>query len=247
MGGDIQVSSTPGQGSEFRLSVMLSRLNGPDPVHQERSPVIGYTGERKSLLIIDDDPSHRGLISDLLTPLGFVLNEAPDGETGMQLARHINPDLILMDISMPGMSGWETAQHIRRQGYRGPIVMLSGNARENQPDIPEGLHNDYLTKPFKLNALVDCLARQLGLTWLHQNSAPQKRIPVTEEPVILLDQTLRDELLALAEIGHLSALRERLDEAKAKGQLPTALAGDLDSRLTLFDFQAVIRLLETAA
>ena len=91
------------------------------------------------------------------------------------------------------------------------------------------------------------MARQLGLTWLHQNSAPQKRIPVTEEPVILLDQTLRDELLALAEIGHLSALRERLDEAKAKGQLPTALAGDLDSRLTLFDFQAVIRLLETAA
>lgn len=247
MGGDIQVSSVPGQGSEFRLSVMLSRLNGPDPVNPERRPVIGYTGERKSLLVVDDDPSHRGLISDLLTPLGFIINEAPDGETGMQLARHTQPDLILMDISMPGMNGWETVQHIRRQGYRGPIVMLSANARENHPDIPDGMHNDYLTKPLKLSALLDSFARLLNLGWLHQTTEP-KRIPVvTAEPHASLDQDVRDELLALAEIGHLSGLRERLHQAKAQGQMPDTLAADLDSRLTLYDFQAVIRLLENAS
>ncbi len=247
MGGDIQVSSTPGQGSEFRLSVMLSRLSGPAPTESKRTPVIGYTGARKSLLVVDDDPSHRGLISDLLTPLGFIINEAPDGETGMQLARHITPDLVLMDIAMPGMNGWETAQHIRRQGYRGPIVMLSGNARENQPDIPDGIHNDYLTKPFKLNALVDCLARQLGLTWLHQETPQAKRIPVTTETRTPLSPTLRDELLALAEIGHLSALRERLAQARQQKQVSASLADEMNTRLTQFDFQAVIRLLEEAA
>ena len=67
------------------------------------------------------------------------------------------------------------------------------------------------------------------------------------EPDIALSPALRDELLALAEIGHLSALRERLDTARDQGTLPDSLARDLDSRLTLFDFQAVIRLLENAS
>lgn len=247
MGGDIQVSSVPGQGSEFRLSVMLSRLSSPAPARQERQPVAGYAGARKTLLIIDDDPSHRGLISDLLTPLGFIINEAPDGETGMQLARHIAPDLVLLDIAMPGLTGWETAQHMRRQGYRGPVVMLSANARENNPDMADGLHNDYLTKPLKLNSLLDSLARHLSLTWLHRQDAPQRRLDVVQQtnPVQTLDTALRDELLALAEIGHLTGLRDCIVQARDGGQLDHKLAENMHSLLKVFDFQAVIRLLET--
>ena len=245
MGGDIQVSSTPGVGSEFRLSVMLSRLSGPEPSHHERRPVTGYTGAPKNLLVIDDDATHRGLISDLLSPLGFVLAEAPDGETGMQLARHFSPDLILLDISMPGMNGWETVQHLRRQGYPGPVIMLSANARENHPDVPDGMHNDYLTKPLKLNALLDSLARHLQLTWQHRTPQPAQRIPVARQPDTPLDDTLRNELLALAEIGHLTGLRDSLARARQHGQLPTAFATELEIRLSRFDFQAVIRLLET--
>jgi len=247
MGGDIQVDSVPGQGSEFRLSVMLSRLSGPAPTRQERQPVAGYDGERKTLLIIDDDPSHRGLISDLLTPLGFIINEAPDGEAGMQLARHINPDLILLDIAMPGLTGWETAQHIRRQGYRGPVVMLSANARENNPAIADGLHNDYLTKPLKLNSLLDSLARHLSLTWVHRQNTLQKRIAVVQQtsPVHTLQAPLRDELLALAEIGHLTGLRERIVQARDNAHLDAGLAEDMQALLKVFDFQSVIRLLET--
>ena len=164
-----------------------------------------------------------------------------------QLARHIAPDLVLLDIAMPGLTGWETAQHMRRQGYRGPVVMLSANARENNPDMANGLHNDYLTKPLKLNSLLDSLARHLSLTWLHRQDAPQRRIDVVQQtsPVQTLDPALRDELLALAEIGHLTGLRDRIVQARNGGQLDHKLAENMHSLLKVFDFQAAIRLLET--
>lgn len=165
----------------------------------------------------------------------------------MQLARHINPDLILLDIAMPGLTGWETAQHIRRQGYRGPVVMLSANARENNPAIADGLHNDYLTKPLKLNSLLDSLARHLSLTWVHRQNTLQKRIAVVQQtsPVHTLQAPLRDELLALAEIGHLTGLRERIVQARDNAHLDAGLAEDMQALLKVFDFQSVIRLLET--
>jgi len=244
MGGDLQVSSTPGQGSEFRLWVMLSSVAHADADRDSQRPVVGYQGPPKSLLVVDDDPSHRGLVSDLLTPLGFQVTEAPDGQTGLDMARQSNPDLILLDIAMPGLDGWQTAAALRANGYRGSLVMLSANARESQTDAPAGLHDDYLIKPFKLGGLLDTLARHLDLTWRHHldgDLRETRRIPVSQ---IRLDEGLRDELLALAEIGHLAGLRDALQRAEQDRRLPPSLVGTLQAPLERFDFQALIKLLE---
>ncbi|HDZ47755.1 hypothetical protein LCGC14_0107480 [marine sediment metagenome] len=245
MGGDLQVTSSLGSGSEFRLSVMLSSIV---PLEMERGPhqvIKGYVGERRTLLVVDDDPSHRGLISDMLTPLGFTILEAPDGLTSLGLAKRTQPDLILMDIAMPELDGWQTARKLRQQGFHGPLVMLSANVRESQVDaLCEGLHTDYMIKPFKLGALLDTLARHLQLKWHHQNTRLHTSAPLELIVTDNMDKPLREELVALAEIGHLSSLRECLVKARDSGQINTSLAEALDSALDRFDFHQVIRLLE---
>ncbi|ANF59141.1 hybrid sensor histidine kinase/response regulator [Halotalea alkalilenta] len=245
MGGDLQVSSQPGKGSEFRLSVMLSSFTqGTQPRASDR-PIDGYSGERKTLLVIDDDPTHRGLISDMLTPLGFQVIEAPDGRCGLDLALNNPPDLVLMDVAMPQMDGWQTARLLRRQGYRAPLVMISASARENHAAaLSQGLHDDYLIKPFKLGALLDTLARQLELGWIHRHERSAAPAGLALEEVQELNGDLRDELVALAEIGHLRGLRERLLQARQSGLIPAPLAMSLESAMNRFDFHELIRLLE---
>ncbi|WP_249976800.1 hybrid sensor histidine kinase/response regulator [Vreelandella olivaria] len=244
MGGDLQVTSQPRAGSEFRLSLMLSSALPETHTHEQRPhhSVIGYHGPRLSLLVTDDNPSHRGLISDMLSPLGFQIMEAPDGETTLHLAQQNPPALVLLDVAMPTMDGWETAHQLRLQHYTGPIVMLSANAREsNQLNRADALHNDYLVKPFKYSELLDILATQLQLTWRTTN-APQQGLPLVP-PTIMSDE-LRDELLALAEIGHLSGLKSRLFLAVEQGAITPSFASQLNSLLKRLDFKRVAQLLE---
>ncbi|WP_101675986.1 hybrid sensor histidine kinase/response regulator [Alloalcanivorax mobilis] len=252
MGGDIRVTSEPGAGSEFRLSMMLASVSRAAPRGDSQRPVSGYRGRRRHLLVVDDDPAHRGLISDLLTPLGFRVSEAPDGATGLRLCAGHDPapDLVLLDIAMPALDGWQTARALREQGYPGPLVMLSANARESQSDAPQDLHDDYLIKPFKVGTLLDTLARHLNLSWRYHSPVPasgtQKARPERLAVASLnLDDSLRDELLALAEIGHFDGLRAALARAERDRRLPASLSKALRQGLERFDFQALVTLLET--
>ncbi|WP_336269351.1 MULTISPECIES: ATP-binding protein [Vreelandella] len=245
MGGDLQVISTHGIGSEFRLSVMLSSIEPLELVRSPHQVVQGYQGERCTLLVVDDDPSHRGLLSDMLTPLGFTIIEAPDGVTSLELSRHTQYDLILMDIAMPDTDGWQTARLLRQQGFQGPIVMLSANARESQMEaLSEGLHNDYLIKPFKQGALLDALARQLQLKWHHHPPSSPNFAQTQLTVPAHIDAALREELLSLVEIGHISGLRNTLNDAQYHGRISSSLATALESALDRFDFHQVMRLLE---
>ena len=245
MGGDLQVVSTPGRGSEFRLSVMLSSIEPLELVRSSHHVVQGYQGERRTLLVVDDDPSHRGLISDMLTPLGFTILEAPDGITSLGLANRSLPDLILLDIAMPHTDGWQTARHLRQQGFHVSIVMLSANARESQVEsLSEGLHNDYLIKPFKQGALLDTLARQLQLKWHHQPPSSPSSAQAQMTVPAYIDAVLREELVSLVEIGHISGLRNSLNEAQDHGKISSSLVSALENALNRFDFHQVMRLLE---
>ena len=79
MGGDIKVTSTVGTGSTFRVKMLLSEVTNPTRIAPVDAPIFGYHGPRKTILITDDDPTHRDLLREVLTPLGFILLSAPDG------------------------------------------------------------------------------------------------------------------------------------------------------------------------
>ncbi len=109
----------------------------------------------KTVLIVEDEQSIVDILSFNLTREGYDTLEALDGPTGLQLALEQNPDLVLLDLMLPGMDGFDVCRRIRQAGSAVPIVMLT--AREEEDDKVRGLElgaDDYITKPFKNRELM---------------------------------------------------------------------------------------------
>lgn len=109
----------------------------------------------KTVLIVEDEQSIVDILTFNLTKEGYNTIEALDGPTGLQLALEQNPDLVLLDLMLPGMSGFEVCQKVRQAGSLVPIVMLT--AREEEDDKVRGLEigaDDYITKPFSMREVI---------------------------------------------------------------------------------------------
>ncbi len=107
------------------------------------------------ILIVDDEPEMVRGLEDNLRFEGYQTLAAGDGKRGLQLALTEAPDLILLDIMMPGMSGWDVCRELRRKGLDVPVIMLT--ARGEEVDRVLGLElgaDDYVTKPFGLRELL---------------------------------------------------------------------------------------------
>ncbi len=247
MGGDIHVESVEGSGSCFTLTLMLSsvvNLTESDP-----PPLItGYQGPRKRLMVVDDDPIHRGLTVDMLVPLGFELIEARDSESCLQQLAHETPDLFMLDVSMPGMTGHELAKHLRQNGYSQPILMVSANAEEPPHLTPDSDYNAYLLKPVRLQTMLEELGNLLHIEW-HLRSNGNPTAPDDDRNTslddITIDQEIAGRLIHLAEIGYARGLGEALDEMERVEQVPTALAKRIRELAGKFQFAQIIHVLET--
>ena len=109
----------------------------------------------KSILIVEDEQNIVDILSFNLSREGYDTLEAYDGPTGLQLALEQDPDLILLDLMLPGMDGFEVCRQVRESGSSTPIIMLT--AREEETDKVLGLElgaDDYITKPFSMRELM---------------------------------------------------------------------------------------------
>jgi len=112
----------------------------------------------ETILLIDDDATLRELLAAQLHTAGYRTREAADGSIGLKLAAEIAPDLIVLDVMMPGMSGWEVCERLRAPGgakSRVPIILLTAKGEEF--DKLRGFRlgvDDYVTKPFSFAELV---------------------------------------------------------------------------------------------
>ena len=112
-----------------RVKLLLSEVARPRIASTMEDRVRGYVGPRQTVLVVDDDEIQRDLISELLTPLGFSVLTAATGRECLKLAEQNTPNLILLDIAMPEMDGWQVALRLRGASReRAAILMLSANA-----------------------------------------------------------------------------------------------------------------------
>jgi CheY-like chemotaxis protein len=118
-------------------------------------------GRRLRILLIDDDPTIREVVSHLLGSLGYACHTAPDGIRGLACFAEGGWDLVLTDLAMPGMTGWEVASAIRQQSPTTPIVLLTGlvNPEVLRHAGTQGL--PVVAKPFRLEILKDVMATAL--------------------------------------------------------------------------------------
>jgi signal transduction histidine kinase len=172
LGGEISVTSIPGQGSVFQVKLALSEAREAPPARPRDRRLTGYQGARRRILVTDDDPTHQALAREVLRPLGFEIAFASDGAAALAAVAAQAPDLVIMDISMPGMDGWTAARRLREACEDLPILMVSANghdfSRARREDDP---HDDFLIKPYEVDDLLERVETLLGLTWIRAAAA----------------------------------------------------------------------------
>lgn len=220
MGGEINAISTEGVGTTFTVRLLLSEAAASPNSDRRESrgarAFTSYAGPRRKLLLIDDDASHIDIVRNLLQPLDFVLFTAADGLSGLRLAEEHQPDLAMVDISMPGITGWEVAQRLRAlPGLEGlKIVIVSANAHEFTPGGAETHHDAFLIKPIDMQRMLECLATQLNIHWVYDDAANAGFERETDLQGALPDHSRHhvDDLYQLGLIGHVRGIQAKLRE-----------------------------------
>ncbi|HAX75810.1 MAG TPA: hybrid sensor histidine kinase/response regulator [Cyanobacteria bacterium UBA11372] len=178
MGGDITVSSTLGKGSTFKFDISAIQAeitNLPD--QPQTPPVIGLAPNQPlyRLLIVEDQWENSLLLVKLLTSVGFEVKEARNGREGVEMWEEWEPHLILMDMRMPVMNGYEATQKIKAtaKGQATVIIAVTGFAfEENRADILSAGCDDFVSKPFEPDVIFAKIAEHLGVRYIYQDSEP---------------------------------------------------------------------------
>jgi CheY-like chemotaxis protein len=168
LGGEIIVASELGRGSTFSFEIPL-RSAGPVST-QSRSPqVIGYEGPRRKILVADDEPLNRAILSELLSTVGFDTIEADSPEKALRLLEN-HFDAIISDIRMPGWDGHRLCRYLRSSPATAGLVIIASSASvfaDDQRHALDSGFNDFLPKPVMEEELFEILGRHLGVKWVH--------------------------------------------------------------------------------
>ncbi|WP_353572232.1 ATP-binding protein [Candidatus Albibeggiatoa sp. nov. BB20] len=236
MEGNIQVKSELGKGSCFWIALDLAEAD--DMAQQDNishtDTIIGYQEQRKTLLIVDYMQENRAVLLDLLSPLGFNLIQATDGQQGLEIALEQQPDIILTDIVMPNLTGLKMVQKLRQQPQfcNVPMIAISASVFEhNQQQSLEAGCNAFIPKPFKVDELLNTLQQCLNLTWQYES--------VDTDAINLLSQTPAEELIPLDQIQLSSSQAAALHNLAMQGDIAGVLQYtqelvELDNKLLSF-------------
>ncbi len=176
LGGDLILEKTGlHEGSTFLISVETGHIEEVDLIegHFEKnedqkklveSIFVSEELKKKAILLVDDSPDNRLLISFMLRKLGLKVELAIDGRDALQKASAQKFDLILMDLQMPNMGGYEAVLNLRQMGFKHPIVALTAHAMKDEKEkcLANGF-TDYLTKPIDRALLISTLTAVTSL------------------------------------------------------------------------------------
>ncbi|TPE55365.1 response regulator [Maribrevibacterium harenarium] len=259
MGGDIQAKSIAGEGSEFRVSLMLPWVSQGETGAPVSKKIVSYRGFQRTIMVVDDDPVVRGLLADILVPIGFNVVEAADAQVCLNDLEGLSPDLFILDVTMPGMDGLTLAKTLRKKGFTTPILMLSADAQESRRKPEEqGAFNQYLVKPIRNSDLLDAIQQWLVVEWVYQESE-SNHLPIGDEvvPVLADERSLPPEptdqqalpaipdhesvreLLAFAEMGYKKGVRRVLDQLTETRIIHDRHLQQLEDRYLRFQFDAI--------
>jgi len=225
MGGEISVSSQPGSGSIFSFILPVDPASTIDVQDITREhPVIGLKPGHSEfrILVVDDNEANRRLIKQLLSPLGFTVCEAENGQQAINLWDEWEPHLIFMDMRMPIMDGYAATRHIKSttRGMATVIIALTASALEEDRVVilSEGC-DDYIRKPFQEKEVFDALTRHLGVQFIYADEPSQATGETIESKLqvgqsVIIDQRLVERLALIN-----PDLLENLSRAAVLGDL----------------------------
>ena len=178
MGGEIHVLSELNKGSCFRFEAVfpVASDKGIEPEMEKRKMIKGYKGEKQKILITDDIEENYLILQSVLEPLGFETDIAENGSESIRKAVEFKPDVILMDLVMPEMTGFEAAQNIREMPELKdtPIIAVSASLLDMDPQgIKEKGFDAFLLKPIDMDELFAVLKKYLPVEWRYEEASPE--------------------------------------------------------------------------
>ncbi len=224
MGGALSVDSRLGEGSVFTLELPLETVEAEaTDLRRREVQAVGYEGARKQVLIVDDNVTNLSMLAAFLDPLGFVVHTAVSGEDAIRKTREIRPDVILMDLLMPGMDGHEALVHIKALPLDVRIIGISAAVADGARTDEFARNCDaFIPKPVDTAELLKQLETLLGIAWIEKSrvgEAGEGPADEPETPVLLPDESVLDEISEKAELGDytgVEAILARLTELNAE-------------------------------
>lgn len=218
MGGDITVESEVGKGCQFRFEIDLIKGDEKNVDTRQTLKVTGIRSgkDRNRILIVDDKEENRQVLKHMLLRVGFTTKEAFDGLSAVTMFQTWHPHLVLMDMRMPVMDGYEATRRIRsmENGVKTPIVAVTASTLddERQKVLTAGV-DAFIGKPFREQELFHVIGSLLKIDYIYADEILNAEI--TEQTV----SSLSPEAISALPPDLLSSLRQAVETADLDGML----------------------------
>jgi CheY-like chemotaxis protein len=248
MGGELQLASALGQGARFFFALPLGAAEGPvDEEAEERygQVVRLAAGFAPQVLIVDDVATNREVLAQILERIGVQVRQVDSGAAALGAVGQARPDLVFMDIRMPGMDGVEALRRLRQEHGALPVVAVSASVlAHEQTSYLESGFDGFLDKPFRLEHLYACLEEVLGVDYEYAEPDATGAPAPVDFAGLRLPAPLRSRLLQAAEMRNVTAVKGGLEELQGLGAEASALAAHLGQLVQRFDLAAVVQVVE---
>jgi PAS domain S-box-containing protein len=243
MESEIHARSTVGQGSSFWFDLELPSVANAPSLRDPATPLRNYEGRRRRVLIIDDDRNSRMMLADWLRSVGFTVGEAPLGTVGLEQAQSIPPDLVLTDLAMPELDGFETIRRLRAlpKLANAPVIAISAGVsdQDSQRSLEAGA-NVFLMKPVSLSQLQVQMSALLDLQWTYAQASSTS----TDEPITTPPSSVLGRLRQLAQEGNMRELAREAAHIAALDPSYGPFTRRVQSLAGAYECQAVLSLIE---
>jgi CheY-like chemotaxis protein len=257
MGGELQVESELEKGSRFYFELTVKEVDFvSETKRRSERPIRGFLGAPRQLLVVDDKWENRSVLANLLSPLGFEILEASNGQECLDRLFESKPDCILLDLVMPVMDGFEVIRRIRNSQELNDVAIVATSAsvfeRDRQSGFAAGC-DAFLPKPIRADELLECLQIQLGLEWIYEvaeetvgdrivppsspePAKPQELMPPpAEEIAILFD---------LAMMGDIQGIQDRAEYLNQLDAKYAPFANQLSELATELEEEKILELVQ---
>jgi PAS domain S-box-containing protein len=261
MGGELHVQSVPGQGSQFWTALDLPEVPGMvKPEKAEVPTILSYKKKDSTqnpkfkILVIDDKLENRLVLLNLLSPLGFEIEQACNGLEGLHKVQEYQPDLIILDLMMPIMDGFEFVRQLRQMPpfHNNLVIAASASVfNHNREDSLQAGCNDFLPKPICAEELLTLLQQYLDLEWIYESnilldvlaSSDDQKIDFATQTFALPTKQAAI-LFELATIGDINGILEYVAQLKQIDEQLGPLANKITQLAKEFEDEKICELVE---
>lgn len=253
MGGEIKVSSILNHGTTVSFEIQVQVVNAEETeskFQSRRVMTLAPNQPTYRILAVDDQPLNRQLLVKLLTPVGFEVTEAANGQQAIDIWQVWQPHLILMDMRMPVLDGYEATRQIKltTKGQATAIIALTASVLEEEKAVilSAGCDN-FLRKPFREAEIFEMIAQHLGVSYIYEQKEPNQHQTILEKDntsdvttIASLPTDLLVDLKQALSYVDLINLRQIIEKIRLIDQ---DLAQSIESDIEQFNYEKILWLI----